>query len=925
MPIMRNLLSRARDFWRGVRHPAQLDADMNDEMRFHIEMETQRQIERGLDPVEARRQAAIAFGGVEKYRGAGRDVLGFSWLRGLSTDVKLGLRMLAKYPGLTVVAVFALSLAIGAGAGYLEFTQDMLHGRLPFPDGDRIVGIQTWDTESGDPENRAAFEFVSWRGRLQSIDDLGAYRQLDRNLISEDGRAEPVRGAEISAAAFRMTAVPPLHGRPLVADDERPGAGPVVVLGYDLWTGRFGSDPSVIGRPVKLGTVSHTVVGVMPAGFGFPISHSLWVPLQLSDTPPAPRTDKALKIFGRLAPGYGAEQAQAEITAIALQAAAKFPATHAHIRPVVKGYIQSIWSGNDDSEMQTIVLYAANLFFIGLLLVCGANVATLVFARTATRESEISVRTALGASRARIAGQLFAEALVLSAVAASLGLGVAFYALKWVKYVITEAQGMRIWFWWNDQLSPQTLAYAAVLAVIAALMIGVVPALKATGSQVQDRLKHSTGGSAAGLKFGGIWTGVIVSQVALTVIFLAVTTTVGRGLYFQNAGKRELMFPAQQYAVMRLNIDREPSGAAPDPEVEARYRQRLGSLYDDFAQRLAADPAVTGVTYGSRLPGMNHIMLPIEVDGLPAPTAPEGGLFVRTASVGVNMLPTFGARVVAGRAFTEGDLSPGREVAIVDQSFVRHVLGGGNAIGRQFRRAASTEEDAIGRAAIVPAREGDSAGPWVEIVGVVSDVTSDAFKKADDSVVYRPAPPAAAMPLNVAVRVNGDTTPMMWRLRVVAAEVDPSLRLDELLTIDQLSAADRVAIDFFLRLLAGIGIVALVLATAGIYALMTFTVSRRTVEIGIRLALGASTARIVQTTFTRALAQVGLGVVIGMVPAVAIVASLGPEVSINTDGTVVAMICALAAGVTLSVAALACLGPARRALRIQPTDALKAT
>jgi putative ABC transport system permease protein len=919
------LLSRALIFWRGLRRPTQLDADMNDEMRFHIEMETQRNIRQGLDPIEAGRQAAIAFGGVEKYRGAGRDVLGFTWLRGLSTDVKLGLRMLMKYPGLTVVAVFALSLAIGAGAAYLEFTQDMMHSRLPFPEGDRIVGIQNWDTESGDPENRAAFEFVSWRGRLQSIDDLGAYRPLDRNLISEDGRAEPVRGAEISAAAFHMVGVPPLHGRPLVADDERPGAPPVAVLGYDVWTGRFGSDPLVIGRPVKLGTVSHTVVGVMPAGFGFPISHSLWVPLQLSDTPPAPRTDKALKIFGRLAPGYGTEQAQAEITAIALQTAARFPATHAHIRPVVKGYIQSIWSGNDDSAMQTIVLYAANLFFIGLLLVCGANVATLVFARTATRENEISVRTALGASRARIAGQLFAEALVLSAIAASLGLGVAFYALKWVKQVITEAQGMRIWFWWSDQLSPQTFAYAAALAIIAAVVIGVVPAFKATGSQVQDRLKHAAGGSAAGLKFGGIWTGVIVSQVALTVIFLAVTATVGRGLYFQNAGKRELMFPAQQYVVMRLNIDREPSGAAPDPEVEARYRQRLGSLYDDFAQRLAADPAVTGVTYGSRVPGMNHVMLPVEVDGLPAFAAPEGGLFVRTASVGVNMLPTFGAKVVAGRAFMEGDLSPGREVAIVDQSFVRHVLGGGNAIGRQFRRAASTEEDAIGRASIVPAREGESAGPWVEIVGVVSDVTSDAFKKADDTVVYRPAPPAAAMPLNVAVRVNGDVTPVMWRLRVVAAEVDPSLRLDELQTLDQVRLADRVAIDFFLRLLAGIGLVGLVLATAGVYALMSFTVERRTVEIGIRLALGASAGRIVFTTFSRGLGQVGLGVLVGSAPAAAIAVSLGPEVAVHSDATTAALICSLAAGIMIAVAAAACYGPARRALRIQPTDALKST
>ncbi|MDP2055515.1 MAG: ABC transporter permease [Acidobacteriota bacterium] len=907
---MRQLFSRARILWRGLRRPAQLDADMRDEMRFHIEMETERRIQQGLDPAEARRQAAIAFGGIEKYRGAGRDVLGVTWLRGLSTDTRLGVRMLMKHPGLTLVAVFALSLAIGAGAGYLEFTRDLMHGRLPFPDGDRIVGIQNWDQQSGDPEHRATFEFVSWRGRLASIEDLGAYRALNRNLIAEDGRAEPVRGVEISASAFHIAGVPPLHGRPLVPDDERAGAAPVVVLGYDVWTGRFGSDPSVVGRAVKLDQAHHTVVGVMPPGFGFPISHSLWVPLQLGNTAPPGRSGAPLRIFGKLAAGYGTAQAQAELTAIALQAANAFPETQTHIRPVVKLYVQSLWSAVEDSEIQTIVFYAANLFFVGLLVVCGANIATLVFARTATREAEISVRTALGASRARIAGQLFAEALVLTSMAAVIGLAVAYFGLLWVMQVVAEGQGQRTWFWWNDQLSPETFAYAALLAIVAAVMIGVVPALKATGPRVQDRLKHATGGSAPGLKFGGIWTGVIVSQVALTVVFLAVTGTLGWGLFFQNAGDRELTFRADQYVVMRLNMDRElPNGPATDPEEDARFRRRLGARYDDFARRATAEPAVRGISYGSRVPGMNHLSLPIEVEGL---AVPDEGVIVKTAATGVRLLTTFNATVVAGRAFTEADLAPGREVAVVDQSFVRHVLGGGNAVGRRYRKAAGREH-------------GAEAGPWVEIVGVVGDLTSETHKKASDAVVYRPTPADATYPLYVAVHVAGDTTPVMWRLRVLGAEVDPSLRLDEVQTLDQLKVADRVAIDFFLRLLGGIGLVALVLATAGVYALMAFTVSRRTTEIGIRLALGASSGRIVMTTFSRALAQVGLGVLVGSVPAVAIAASLGPEVAVSASATTTAVICITAAGVVAVVTLLACYVPARRALGIQPTDALKAT
>jgi putative ABC transport system permease protein len=231
-------------------------------------MEATRLQERGLAADEATRQAAIAFGGVEKYRGAGRDAWGFTWMRGMSVDFKLGLRMLRKSPGLTAVALFALSLAIGAGAAYLEFVNDLLHGKLPFPDAGRIVGIQVWDQESGDPDPKQTANFVAWRDSLRSIDELAAYRALERTLITEDGRAEPVRGVEISAAAFHIAQVPPLLGRPLQPEDERGGAAPVAVIGYDVWTARFGSDPGVIGKSVRLGKAGYTIVASCPRVLG---------------------------------------------------------------------------------------------------------------------------------------------------------------------------------------------------------------------------------------------------------------------------------------------------------------------------------------------------------------------------------------------------------------------------------------------------------------------------------------------------------------------------------------------------------------------------------------------------------------------------------------------------------------------------------
>ena len=902
---MRTFIAYLRSFWRGLRRPSQVDADMNDEMRFHIEMETERLQQRGLSADDARRQAAIAFGGVEKYRGAGRDAFGFTWMRGMSTDFKLGMRMLKKYPGLTAVALFALSLAIGAGAAYLEFTNDLLHGKLPFPEADRIVGIQVWDQESGQPDQRQTANFVAWRESLRSIDQLAGYRYLNSNLITEDGRAEPVRGIEISAAAFRIAQVPPLLGRPLVEEDERSGAASVAVIGHDLWASRFASDPDVVGKSVRLGREPHTIVGVMPSNFGLPVSHSLWVPLKLNDGFYARRSGPATRMFGKLAPGMTISAAQAELTAIAERAAADFPATDRHLQPVVMPYIESLWSAIDDATIQKTVLYGANILFLALLALCGANIATLVFARTATRDVEISVRTALGASRARIAGQLFAEALVLSSIAAIAGLTFGSYALLWVRSAIAAGMGS-IMFWWNDRLEPPTFIYAGVLAIFAAVIVGVIPALKATNAGVQERLKQSTGATSAGLKFGGVWTGVIVTQVAVTVVFLAIVVTLGWGAYVTKGGERERRFPATEYVAMRLDLDREQVEPSRARAAEEAYKRQLRVTWAEWSRQLAADPAVAAVTYGMRLPGMNYLDMRLEVDGVPTPA--DGAPFVRRAGVAVDYFDAFQAPILDGRRFTEADLAPGRNVAIVDQTFARMVFNGQNAVGRLVREAAE---------------ENQPPGPWIEIVGVVRDLTDDSGKKFDDSVLFRPAAPEDVYPLYVAIHARGSVSALMSRTRVVAADVDPTLRISEMMTMDKLDSTDLVALDFFARLMAGIAIVAIILATAGVYALMSFTVARRTSEIGIRVALGANPRRIVTATFARAFTQVTMGLVAGTLPAAAIVAAIGPEVSGNGTGVVI-WTCVVSLALVAIVTAIACVFPARRALRIQPTDALKA-
>ena len=344
-------------------------------------------------------------------------------------------------------------------------------------------------------------------------------------------------------------------------------------------------------------------------------------------------------------------------------------------------------------------------------------------------------------------------------------------------------------------------------------------------------------------------------------------------------------------------------------QVDAAYRNQLRNTYAEFARRLSVEPAVAAATYGTRLPGMNFREMFVEIEGRQAVT-PSYGQFLHAGSVGVNYFDTFHSSLVAGRLFTEADLATNSNVAIVDQTFVTTILKGQEAVGRHVRE--------------MP-QEGKAPGPWMEIVGVVTDLTDPTNKRPGESLIFRPAAAEATVPLYMAVRARTDVAAVMSRLRVIAGEVDPSARLTEMMTLDAVGEADLVALDFFARLLAGVSIVAMILAMAGVYALMSFTVARRTAEIGIRVALGANPRRIVTSTFARAFTQVTIGLVLGGIPAAAIVAAIGPEVAATNGNEVAIWTCLVSLLLVAIVTAIACVFPARRALRIQPTDALKTT
>ncbi|HEX8360105.1 MAG TPA: ABC transporter permease [Longimicrobium sp.] len=869
-----------------------VERELDEELAFHLELETAQNLRAGMSPAEARRQALLAFGGVEKHKEEVRDARSLAWLGGLSLDFKLAFRMLGKYPGLTLVGSLAMAFAIFVGAGTFHFVNQFIDPTLPIRQGERVVGVRYWDRAGNAEELLLPHDLRVWREELRTLHDLGGFQTLERSLAVGRQAGEPVRVARMSAVGFHVASTPPLLGRALVDADARPGADPVVVLGHDVWRSRLGADPSVVGRTVRLGGEPVTVVGVMPRGFAFPRDHAAWVPLRLDE----PGAAGPVRVFGRLAPGATHREAEAEAGALVARAARRDPARYRHLGVQVLPYAESLYSMRI-GLMIRLMIYQINVYAVLFLVLVSANVALLMFARAATRERELVVRNALGATRRRIVTQLLAESLVLAAIATVLGLAAAGPAMRWIARKLEEMGG-ELPFWFAVDVSAETAIYAAALALVGAAVAGGVPGLKATGRGMQSRLKQA-GTGAGGLRLGGIWTAIVIVQIAATVVFTGVAYVVVRQASRTVSG--DPYFPAQQYLGMRIEMDRESSAA--DTSFARSYAMRVAEL----ERRIAEHPSVAGVTVAERLPIASHAPAPIEVDGAPARHP------VFSGAVEPGFFATMNAPVLAGRAFAARDLGEGVHAVVVSAAFVKDVLGGGSAVGRRIRY-----ED--------PERPGEP-GPWYEIVGVVRDLAADragslALQDPPGGRVYHPLrlDRGGIYPLHLVAHVRGSPGALVPVLHGMAESVSPTLRLHEPETLDRANRDQDILWRLYADLVLLVSAVALLLSLAGIYAVMSFTVARRTREIGVRVALGARPRRVIGGVLGRPLVQVCAGVALGCVLVAALVWGL-------TEGRATArdtlLLLAWGAGM-LGVCGLACIGPALRALRVEPAEALSA-
>ena len=813
-----------------------------------------------------------------------------NWVSG--SDLKLGLRWLRKQPVMAVTAVVALAVGIFLATTGFTVLEATLFGKLPLAGGERFVRLRAF----AEPGGRVSLDLDRYhllRERATSFEHLGAIGADALNLIDAGGAVEPVRAALVTPRSLRFVPETPLLGRTLVAADGEPGAPPVVLLRESLWRRRFGADPAVLGRGLDLAGIERTVVGVMPDRFEFPASGEVWVPLDeqsLGGTAGAPRP--GVEVFGILRPGVSLQRAAAEVSALSDRVVAGQTTSAPEVRVSVVPY-------TEPPEGFELMMWVLMTVLVAVLLVVAANVANLVLARTAARAPELAVRTALGASRARLVGQLFVEVTLLGVLAAAVGVGASRAALGWL-----DAQlGPEMPFWIHFTPGAGTAAFVVAITLAACVVGGMLPALRATRRDPAEALK--AGGRSGGFGFGRFGTAMVVVEMALSVAMISASLVMARG--FLNSTRTDLDLPRGEVLTARIAVPprlMEPAAAT---------AEEAAALQSAVLRAAAAVPGVSASGAASQLPRIDPPVVRAEL-AVEAGEAPLESVLAPMAAASPGYFDALGATAVAGRVFREADFGPGAPpVAIVNQPFVDRFLGGRNPLGRRLRVAESGPAGAT--------RGAGEAPPWREIIGVVPDLGLSVADPRMAAGFYVPLDRAEPF-YYLALRSGGDPKALVAPLRRALAAVDPEIDVHRLETLERVGWEDREFMSGFGSALVACGGMALLLSLAGIYALMSFTVTRRTREIGVRVALGAGRRQVLATVLGRAALHTLAGALLGGLLAQVFLrakAMLVTRLPAGEPWVVPAVLGLLAlAGVVASWV------PARRALAVEPTAALRA-
>ena len=808
-----------------------------------------------------------------------------SWLQ----DLRFAFRLLVKDRWFTGVAVIALALGIGVNATVFTFVNAVLIRGLPFDDPDRIMAVGTRDARNRD-RGMSYPDFEDYRAANRTLSALAAYSGQTMN-VSDEGRApERFQGPYVSANAFRLIGQQPLLGRDFRPEEDRPGAAAVVILGNGVWKNRYGSDPSVVGRTIKVNDVPSTVIGVMPEGFKFPINADLWVPLvQMPRLTEQKRDARNLEVFGRLADRVTLPQAQSEFTTIATRLAHDYPATNKDITARVMTFNDRVNGG----QIRLIFLSLMGAVAFVLLIAC-ANVANLLLARSATRSREMSVRVSLGASRWRIVRQLLVESVVLSIIGGLLGLALAFAG---VRLFDAATQDVGKPYWIQFTMDGRVFGFFAAVCLGTGVVFGLAPALHVSKTDLNEVLKEGGRSGSSGTR-ARRWTSVlIVAELALTLVLLA-----GAGLMIRSFLKvysLDAGVETSHLLTMRLALPNQKY-----PTLEQRR-----AFYDRVDERLASIGGIQAATITTNMPLGGGTPRLLAIDGH-QPADGEQPQTVTQVTIGARYFETLGLHILRGRAFDDLDGTPGHDSAIVNQRFASMHFAGADPIGRRIKLTPDG-----------PALPGPPPA-WVTIVGISPTIRQRNFQDPlPDPVVYLPLSGQAPTFAMLVIRAQRDAASLTSLLREEVRAIDPDLPLFGILTMDQLLAQQRWAFRVFGSMFAIFALIALALSAVGLYAVTAYSVAQRTQEIGVRMALGAQTAQVLWLILRRAVVQTAIGLTIGIGGALG-VGKLIESLLVQTgtrDPVTLTSIVALLVFVSLA----ACFWPARTATRLDPVNALR--
>ena len=803
-------------------------------------------------------------------------------------DVRFGARTLFKSPGYSLTAIITLALGIGVTTSTYSVCDAMLWKPVPIPRLDRLAVVL--ERVPGDPNGWNSLtpgDFEDIRRNGTAFENLAAWRYGMANIIGSDG--EPTRASQILATAnfFDVLGIRAALGRTFLPDEDDPGRGRVVVLSDALWKRRFGGDPGILGRTIRLDDADYRVVGVMPPKIQFPMNSELWTPLGLRPAERHAREMSSMIGIGLLRSHRTPAQADSELAAISNSLAGQFPATNRN-----RAFVA--WSAHDFligsyTRQYTLMTFASVLFV--LLIACG-NVANLQFARTLSRGREVAVRAAMGAGRRRIVVQFVTESVLLSLAGSAVGLLVAGWSLVAIKAGMPAEVERYVLGWKEISLDSRALAFTILAAVLAGILSGIAPAWRCARPNLVQALKETSRGSSAGREQHRLRDILVAAEIALSVVLLVGAGLMVRGVSSMAAGDRA--FEPETLLTFQMAV----------PESKYKEPYRAAAFYRDLLDKLRAIPGVRGAAAVTAVPHSNRSTWhALTIEGRPPKEGDQPAAEIQAVSAGY--LPAMHVPLLGGRMLASTDGAETQPVVVISQAMLRRYWPGERApIGKRIRIDAS-----------------GTAPRWFTIVGVSGDATQSVFDRGPRPIVYVPFEQMPGLSSDFVLRTAGDPVRIAPAAIAAVRSLDPGQPVSEVFPLEVLRRHEATGILYVASMMGVFGLLALVLSAVGVYGVMSYVVGRQTHDIGIRMALGAGKTTVLGMVFRRGLVTSLAGLVVGIVAAYLIAARLALliwGVPASDPATFVAIPALL-----LAAAGLAIYIPARRAIAIDPIVALR--